>query len=70
LRECRSGRNKRFEFPGPSLQEVGFYARKMYPRYNHLNMPTWITGLALGEGSLIDRANDVLKVWRLVFQDV
>ena len=26
------------------------YARKMYPHYNHLNVPTWIIGPALGEG--------------------
>jgi hypothetical protein len=31
------------------------YARKMYPQYNHLNVPTWIIGPALGEGPLIDR---------------
>ena len=39
------------------------YARKMYPHYNHLNVPTWILGPALGEGPLIDRPADVLKVW-------
>ena len=39
------------------------YARKMYPHYNHLNVPTWIIGPALGEGPLIDRPADVLKVW-------
>jgi hypothetical protein len=39
------------------------YARKMYPQYNHLNLPTWIIGPALGEGLLIDRPADVLKVW-------
>src|ERR1700738_4691227 len=27
----------------------------MYPHYNHLNVPTWIIGPALGEGPLIDR---------------
>ena len=27
----------------------------MYPQYNHLNVPTWIIGPALGEGPLIDR---------------
>jgi hypothetical protein len=26
------------------------YARKMYPQYNRLNVPTWIIGPALGEG--------------------
>ena len=39
------------------------YARKMYPHYNHLNVPTWILGPALGEGPLIDRPADVVKVW-------
>ena len=39
------------------------YARKMYPHYNHLNVPTWIIGPALGEGPLMDRPADVLKVW-------
>jgi hypothetical protein len=39
------------------------YARKMYPQYNRLNVPTWIIGPALGEGPLIERPADVLKVW-------
>ena len=26
------------------------YARKMYPQYNRLNVPTWIIGPALGKG--------------------
>ena len=39
------------------------YARKMYPQYNHLNVPTWIIGPALGEGPLIERPADLLKVW-------
>jgi hypothetical protein len=39
------------------------YARKMYPHYNHLNVPTWIIGPALGEAPLIGRPADVLKVW-------
>jgi hypothetical protein len=39
------------------------YARKMYPHYKHLNVPTWIIGPALGEGPLIERPADVLKVW-------
>jgi len=39
------------------------YARKMYPQYNRLNVPTWIIGPALGEGPLIDRPADVLKMW-------
>jgi hypothetical protein len=39
------------------------YARKMYPQYNRLNVPPWIIGPALGEGPLIERPADVLKVW-------
>jgi hypothetical protein len=39
------------------------YARKMYPQYNHFNVPTWIIGPALGGGPLIERPADVLKVW-------
>ena len=39
------------------------YARNMYPQYNRLKVPTWIIGPALGEGPLIDRPADVLKVW-------
>ena len=35
----------------------------MYPQFNRLNVPTWIIGPALGEGPLIDRPADVLKVW-------
>jgi len=31
------------------------YARKMYPEYSRLNLPTWIIGPALGGGPLIDR---------------
>jgi hypothetical protein len=39
------------------------YARKMYPQYTRLNVPTWIIGPASGDGSLIERPADVLKVW-------
>src|SRR5260370_39494838 len=39
------------------------YARKMYLQYNRLNVSTWIIGPALGEGPLIERPADVLKVW-------
>jgi len=35
----------------------------MYPQYNHLNVPTWIIGPALGEGPLLERLADVPKVW-------
>jgi hypothetical protein len=34
------------------------YARKMYPQYNRLNVPTWIIGPALGEGPLIESPAD------------
>ena len=50
----------------PNATDAGHledYARKMYPHYNHLNVPTWIIGPALGEGPLKDRPADVLKVW-------
>jgi hypothetical protein len=39
------------------------YARKTYPQYTHLNLPTWIIGPALGGGPLMDRPADMLKVW-------
>jgi hypothetical protein len=39
------------------------YARKMYPQYTRLNVPTWIIGPALGAGPLIERPADALKVW-------
>jgi hypothetical protein len=39
------------------------YARKMYPQYHRLNVPTWILGPALGAGPLIERPADALKVW-------
>jgi len=39
------------------------YARKMHPQCTRLNVPTWIIGPALGEGPLIERPADVLKVW-------
>ena len=48
----------------PNATDAGHledYARKMYPHYNHLNVPTWIIGPALGEGPLIDRPADVLE---------
>ena len=34
----------------------------MCPQYTRLNVPTWIIGPALGEGPLIERPADVLKV--------
>jgi hypothetical protein len=39
------------------------YARKMYPEYVRLDLPTWIIGPALGGGPLIDRPADILKIW-------
>jgi hypothetical protein len=39
------------------------YARKMYPEYARLDLPTWIIGPALGGGPLIDRPADILKIW-------
>ncbi len=35
------------------------YARKMYPEYTRLDLPTWIIGPALGDGPLIDRPADI-----------
>jgi hypothetical protein len=28
-----------------------------------MNLPTWIIGPALGDGPLMDRPADILKVW-------
>ena len=39
------------------------YARKMYPEYVRLDLPTWIVGPALSNGPLIDRPADILKIW-------
>lgn len=39
------------------------YARRMYPEYTRRNLPTWIVGPVLGDGPLIDRAAEILKVW-------
>ena len=39
------------------------YARKMYPKYMRLNVPTWIIGPALGDGPQMDRPPDILQVW-------
>jgi hypothetical protein len=39
------------------------YARKMYPEYSRLNVPTWIIGPSLGEGPLINRPAEILKIW-------
>lgn len=39
------------------------YARKMFPEYRRLDVPTWVIGPALGSGPLMDRPADILKVW-------
>ncbi|MBS1807633.1 MAG: hypothetical protein JST84_05520 [Acidobacteria bacterium] len=39
------------------------YARKMYPEYARLNLPTWIIGPALGSGPLMDRPAEMLPIW-------
>jgi hypothetical protein len=39
------------------------YARKMYPEYTRMDLPTWIIGPALGRGPLMDRPADTLKIW-------
>jgi hypothetical protein len=39
------------------------YARKMYPEYTRLDVPTWIIGPALGNGPPQNRPADILKVW-------
>ena len=39
------------------------YARKMYPEYKRLDVPTWIIGPALGDGPPMDRPADILQVW-------
>lgn len=39
------------------------YARKMYPEYTRLNLPTWIIGPALGSGPLMERPADMLPIW-------
>lgn len=50
----------------PGATDAGRFedcARKMYPTYTGLNIPTWIIGPALGRGALMDRPADMLKVW-------
>ena len=39
------------------------HARKMFPEYTRLNLPTWIIGPALGAGPIMDRPADIFKVW-------
>lgn len=49
------------EATGPGRFED--YARKMYPEYTRLDVPTWIIGPALGDDPPQDRPADILKVW-------
>lgn len=35
----------------------------MYPEYSRLNVVTWILGPAPGDGPMINRSADMLKVW-------
>ena len=39
------------------------HARKMFPEYSRMNVPTWVIGPALGTGPPPDRPADILKVW-------
>src|SRR3954447_4115063 len=39
------------------------YARKMFPEYTRLDVPTWIIGPARGTGPPPDRPADILQVW-------
>jgi hypothetical protein len=39
------------------------YARKMFPKYSRLNVPTRVIDPALGTGPLPDRPADILRPW-------
>ena len=39
------------------------YGRKMYAQVTQLNLPTYVIGPAWGDGPLMDRPADILKVW-------
>jgi len=39
------------------------YARKRYRQVVRLNLPTYVIGPALGEGPLLERPADILKIW-------
>lgn len=43
--------------------ELEDYARKMYRQIKSLNLPTYVIGPALGDGPLMDRPADILKIW-------
>src|SRR3954468_15967071 len=38
-------------------------ARKLFPEFSRVNVPTWVIGPSLGEGPPEDRSADILKVW-------
>jgi hypothetical protein len=42
------------------------YARKMYPEFTRLNLPTWIIGPAWGAGPLMDRLAEILQIWSTI----
>jgi N6-adenosine-specific RNA methylase IME4 len=39
------------------------YARRMYRQVVQMNVPTYVIGPALGDGPLMDRPADILKIW-------
>jgi hypothetical protein len=39
------------------------YARRMYKQVVQTNVPTYVIGPALGNGPLMDRPADILKIW-------
>ena len=39
------------------------YARRMYQQVVQMNVPTYVIGPALGDGPLMDRPADILKIW-------
>jgi hypothetical protein len=39
------------------------YARLMYQDVARKNLPTYVIGPALGDGPLMDRPADILKIW-------
>ena len=39
------------------------YARPIYQQVVQMNVPTYVIGLALGDGPLMDRPADILKIW-------
>ncbi len=39
------------------------YARKMYPKYTELDVPTWIIGRPVGEPTGLRTPTQVMKVW-------